>query len=202
MPHHRKTCHRYDVPGDVHFLTFSCFKRLPLLHRDRTRTWLVDAIRAGQQKDHYYLFAWVVMPEHVHLVLLPRGTTSIATILSAIKQSSSKRALYWLQQNAPDFLPQLCDRQPNGSKSHRFWQRGGGYDRNLRSVRDIHEKIRYVHQNPVRRGLVSAPADWHWSSAHAWECGSDLPLKIDRDRLPSLTIADEPAFKTLMRDGD
>jgi hypothetical protein len=62
--------------------------------------------------------------------------------------------------HAPEFLAELVDGPPNGRTAHRFWQRGGGYDRNLRSVRDIHEKIRYVHENPppprarcTRRGL-------------------------------------------------
>jgi putative transposase len=61
-----------------------------------------------------------------------------------------------------------------------FWQRGGGYDRNLRSSSDIREKIEYIHQNPVRRGLVVNPSDWVWSSArdYAGEIGI-VPLRRD-----------------------
>lgn len=80
MPQARKTCRRYDVPGDAHFLTFSCFKRLPLLDRNRTRRWFVEALRLGQEKGQYDLWAWVIMPEHVHLVLLPRESIRIANI--------------------------------------------------------------------------------------------------------------------------
>jgi putative transposase len=191
MPPHRKTCRRYNNPGDAHFLTFSCFQRRALLNSDRSRGWFVDAVRLGQQKRQFDLWAFVVMPEHVHLVVLPLGETKISQILTTIKQSTSKRALLWLRNNAPEFLDKLRDTQPNGTSSHRFWQRGGGYDRNLRSVRDIHEKIAYVHANPVRRGLVERAADWRWSSATAWLHGSDDPLTIDRECVPSLTISDE-----------
>ena len=78
------------------------------------------------------------------------------------------------------------DRQPDGRESHRFWQRGGGYDRNLRSVADVHEKINYIHGNPVRRGLVGGPEEWLWSSYRSWMDGIDEPIRIDRDSLPPL----------------
>ncbi|QDV72496.1 REP-associated tyrosine transposase [Botrimarina mediterranea] len=191
MPPNRKTCRRYDVPGDAHFLTFSCYRRLALLDRDRSRQWFIDAVRLGQQKALFDLWAYVIMPEHVHLIVLPLGPAKMASILTVLKQSTSSRALVWLKNNSPDYLPNLLDRQPNGKASYRFWQRGGGYDRNLRSVRDIHEKIAYIHDNPVRRGLVAKPSDWRWSSAAAWNTGIDLPLGIDRDRVPTLTLLDD-----------
>jgi len=196
---HQKQCKRYDVPGDAHYLTFSCFRRLPLLSRDRSRNWLIEGIALGQAKSPFDLWAYVIMPEHVHLILLPKGNTRISAVLTTIKQSVSKRALLWLKRHAPEFLDQVADVQPNGKRHHRFWQRGGGYDRNLRSTRDIYEKIRYVHENPVRRGLVDRPADWRWSSASAWETGNDDPLPIDRHSLPPLTVLDDDQASTLMQ---
>lgn len=199
MSSHRKRCRRFDHPGEAHFLTFSCFRRLTLLGRDRSRRWFLDALQLGRERNQFHLWAYVFMPEHVHLVLLPIGTTKIAEILSTLKQSTSKRALNWLRQNAPDYLSNILDVQPNGDRHYRFWQRGGGYDRNLRSVRDIHEKIAYVHDNPVRRGLVANTTDWYWSSASAWQSGVDEPLPIDRLSLPPLTDLDEPLSGPLMR---
>ena len=202
MPPHRKTCRRFDHPGDAHFLTFSCFRRLPLLNRDRSRLWFLEALQLGREQSQFDLWAYVLMPEHVHLVLLPLKGTREADILSTLKQSTSTRALNWLRQHAPEFLPNLLDAQPNGDQHYRFWQRGGGYDRNLRSVRDIHEKIAYVHDNPVRRGLVPKATDWRWSSASAWMTGVDEPMAIDRASLPPLTVLDEPADGRLMRRPD
>ena len=134
----------------------------------------------------YDLWAYVIMPEHAHVVLLPREQVRISSILTTIKQSSSKRALHWVRQNAPAFLAQMADVQPNGTRHYRFWQRGGGYDRNLRTVQDVHEKIGYVHANPVRRGLVSEPDEWQWSSCRAWTTGENRPIALDRESLPPL----------------
>ena len=125
------------------------------------------------------------MPEHVHILLYPtRSDYSISRILSSLKQPVSKRAIRYVQANAPSFLAKLLDEQPNGRRSLRFWQRGGGYDRNLWSPRHIWETIDYIHGNPVRRGLCESDADWHWSSGGVYLGAVDGPLAIDVDSLP------------------
>ncbi|PQO43721.1 REP-associated tyrosine transposase [Blastopirellula marina] len=189
--YHRKQTCRYDVPGDPHFLTFSCFQRLPLLARERTCRFFIDGLQRSREKNPFQLWAFVIMPEHIHLVLLPEENVKIKDILSSLKQSVSKRAIQWLRENSPEFLPRLEDVQPSGKRCYRFWQRGGGYDRNLRSTRDIHEKLRYVHLNPVRRGLVARSIYWPWSSASAWESGLDDLIRIDRESVPRLTNLDD-----------
>lgn len=185
-----KTRKVYDN-GDAHFLTFSCFHRLPLLSKKRACEWMVEAIKLSRQTNPYDLWAWVIMPEHVHLVLLPHKKVKVASILTTMKQSVSRRAINWLRKNSPEYLSKLLDVQPNGKSSYRFWQRGGGYDRNLRSARDVHEKVMYVHQNPVKRGLVDSPEKWDWSSAQSWIDGTDKPISLDRDSVPTLTIVDD-----------
>ena len=187
MPiHHRKRCKRYDNENDAHCLTFSCFRRLPLLGRERSRGWMLDSLRLGQKQKKYDLWAYVIMPEHVHVVLLPHPGVKISQILSTLKQPVSKIAILWLKENSPHFLSRIEDVQPNGRRSHRFWQRGGGYDRNLRSLADVYEKIDYIHNNPVRRGLIDKADTWIWSSCRAWETGVEEPLALDRDSLPTL----------------
>ncbi|WP_237564898.1 REP-associated tyrosine transposase [Blastopirellula marina] len=196
---HRKTIRHFDHTREAHFLTFSCFRRLPLLSRPRTCQYLIDAIEISREKNGFDLWAYVIMPEHVHLIILPHAHSKIAAILSTIKQSVAKRALFWLQQNAPQFLSQIEDVQPNGKRSHRFWQRGPGYDRNLRSTRDVHEKMRYVHENPVRRSLVLRAIDWPWSSCAAWESGADGPIQLNRESVPTLTNLDDVTTSGLWR---
>ena len=187
---HRKRCKRFDIAGEAHCLTFSCFRRLPLFGRPRSCQWMLDAFESARGRGPFDLWAYVIMPEHVHVVLLPRSGAKISAILTALKQSVSNRALAWLARNRPDFLAKPEDIQPDGRHHHRFWQRGGGYDRNLRSVMDIYEKIEYVHHNPVRRGLVKRAADWPWSSCRAWEMGVDDPIRIDRGSLPRFAPTD------------
>jgi REP-associated tyrosine transposase len=188
QPRFRKQCKHYDAGSGPHFLTFSCYHRLPLFSRDRSRQWMLQALELGRERRQYDLWAYVVMPEHVHVVLWPRHGVVISEILTTIKQSVSKRGLLWLRIHAPAFLDRIKDVQSNGRVICRFWQRGGGYDRNLRSVDDVHEKIEYVHLNPVRRGLVDRPEEWAWSSCRAWQTGQDVPIAIDRQSVPTLTI--------------
>ena len=183
---HRKRCKRYDVEWQAHCLTFSTFGRQPFLTKPRSCQWCLRAMRLGREKGMFDLWAYVIMPEQMHVVLLPHSDVQISRILTTIKQSSSKRALHWVRQNAPEFLAKMTDDQPNGKRHYRFWQRGGGYDRNLRTTRDIHEKIQYIHANPVRRGLVARAEDWQWSSCTAWATGLDEPMGLDRESLPPL----------------
>ncbi len=182
---------RHDVPGDAHCLTFSCFHRIALFARERSCQWMLDALALGRSRREYDLWAYVIMPEHVHLVIRPLSNVKISAILTTLKQSVSKRALLWLRGNAPNVLSRLEDRQPNGMSAYRFWQRGGGYDRNLRTAADAYEKIEYVHNNPVRRELAASAEEWPWSSCRAWQTGGDVPIPIDRESLPPLLPADE-----------
>jgi putative transposase len=80
----------------------------------------------------------------------------------------------------------MIESRPGREARVRFWQPGGGYDRNIHSAAEIGEKIAYIHANPLRAKLVERLADWKWSSWRAWEYGVDDPLRIDRSGLPLL----------------
>jgi putative transposase len=191
MPH-RKTCQRFNDPGHAHFLTFSCFRRQPFLANDRAGGWLVDAVDRAREKHRFHVWAYVVMPEHVHLLVWPtEAAYDISAILNSIKQSVAKRALAFVPRTAPAFLTRMEDRQPSGETHYRFWQRGGGYDRNIVEETTLYRLIEYLHANPVRRGLCARPEDWHWSSAADFVGVRVGPLRLDRDSLPRIVIADE-----------
>ena len=81
------------------------------------------------------------MPEHVHLLIWPHDGVLISPLLKSLKLPVSRRAIKWLGEEAPECLSQLLDVQPNGRRAYRFWQRGGGYDRNMRTARHIHQKL-------------------------------------------------------------
>jgi len=85
----------------------------------------------------------------------------------------------YLERNAPQWLSRLTDVQPNGRAAVRFWQRGGGYDRNARDERALGAMIEYIHANPVRRGLVREAAERPWSSAQWYDGRRDVPLQMD-----------------------
>ncbi|HNQ24833.1 MAG TPA: transposase [Phycisphaerae bacterium] len=184
-PSPRKSCHRENTPGHAHALTFSCFHRQAFLTRERTCRWFVDALAATRDKHGFDLWAFVIMPEHVHVLIRPlRDVYSISAILASLKLRVSRRAERYVRECAPRFLDQMTDVQPNGQRCVRFWQRGGGYDRNLSSLRYVWEMIDYIHGNPLRRGLCAHPADWLWSSARYYEDRAAGPLRLDLDSLP------------------
>src|SRR2546422_141590 len=118
----RKRVRHFDLLGDAHFLTFSCFHRFPLLSKDRTRKWLIEAIGNARTKHSFDLWAWVIMPEHVHLLIYPRSNDcKIAAVLADIKRPVAQRAIAYLVGRKSSFLKQLTVHHKNRNY-RRFWQ--------------------------------------------------------------------------------
>jgi putative transposase len=165
VPPHRKTLRHYNNPHDCHELTFSCYRRQPLLDSDERRKLLSSAIDAAVPRLGFSLLAFVYMPEHVHLLVWPKiAAAEIADLLFAIKRPYSFRVKKLLQASCDPLLQELTIRERPGKRSFRFWQEGPGYDRNLFSMEAARAAAEYFHDNPVRRGLCLSPGDWKWSS--------------------------------------
>ena len=165
QPEHRKRVRHFDDPADVRELTFSCYKRQPLLTNDRWRTMLAESIDAATERHGYRLAAFVFMPEHVHLVVYPlRQADHVDALLRAIKRPFAYRIKNELVQSQSRLLRRLTIRQRPGVTTFRYWQEGPGYDRNLTTPAAALSAIDYVHLNPVRRGLAKEAVDWKWST--------------------------------------
>lgn len=128
------------------------------------------------------LIAFVIMPNHVHLLVYPKQQEcQIDRFLSAVKRPFSYRIKQLLAQAEDPLLDELMIRDRPGNTTFRFWQEGAGYDRNLSSRKVVEASIDYIHLNPVRKELVDQARDWKWSSALWYESegetvGSDLPV--------------------------
>ena len=146
---------------------------------------MLEAIDQARVKHEFHLWAYVLMPEHVHMLIWPtRHEYSISQILASLKVPVSRRALAHVRAKAPEFLSQMEDCEPNGTIQFRFWQRGGGFDRNITEPTTIWAEIDYIHANPPRRGLCERAIEWPWSSAAEYEFPGTGLLKIDRESLP------------------
>ena len=173
---------RFNTPGHAHELTFSCYRNRPFLSSRLYCLHLCEAISVARQRFYFHVWAYVLMPNHVHLLIYPTlESYDIAEILQNIKQSVSRRAIRAARRSGADVLQQFFA----GSKSrqYRFWQSGGGYDRNIVSKVVLLKTINYIHNNPVRAGLVKSPEEWEWSSFQDWAdlgCG---PITIDRENI-------------------
>ncbi len=166
MNQHRKRVKHYHEPGDVHELTFSCYQQLPLLNDNSRCRLLCESIDAATRRQGFRHVAFVLMPEHVHLLVYPTANGGpVSKLLSNIKRPFSYRVKRALEHSDRDLLQQLTIRERPGKSTFRFWQEGGGYDRNLSNEKTVQSAIDYIHENPVRRGLVSNAGEWKWSSA-------------------------------------
>jgi putative transposase len=176
---HRKAVRRSHEPGDCHELTFSCYRRMPLLTNDIWRRLLAESIDRAMRGQGFRLVAFVFMPEHVHLLTYPTGAEArLDLLLKAIKRPFSARVKQRLIDARSPLLGRLTVRERPGVERFRFWQEGGGYDRNLRTEPAVLAAIDYIHLNPVRRGLCDQAIRWRWSSAHRFYRPDDL---VDAD---------------------
>jgi putative transposase len=176
----RKRRKVFQDPGHGHYLTYSCANRWPLLTKQRACLWVIHAIEEARQRNGFDLHAFVIMPEHVHLLIRPRRTEcDLARVLYDLKRPVSWKARQWLAQNECNrWIDRLTFRH-GSRKVFRFWLPGGGFDRNILQDRSFAEVVDYIHGNPVRRGLVSKPEDWTWSSAGFWAGTGPCVLKMD-----------------------
>ena len=183
-PPHRKLVKHYHEPGDFHELTFSCYGRLPLLTNNTWQSYLARAIDDAIQAQRFKLVAFVFMPEHVHLLVVPKLVgTKVDKLLFAIKRPFSYRVKTRLADQRDPLYERLTVHQRPGKKTFRFWQEGPGYDRNIRREEALQASIDYIHLNPVRRGLVEKATDYLWSSARWYATDG----KSHDDRLPKLS---------------
>ena len=182
QPMYRKTLRHFNVPGEAHFVTFSTYRRQPFLTNDLYRAWLAESVRTACAKDGWFLWAYVFMPEHVHLLVFPRQTSySVAEFLRSVKLPFARRLVASLLEKHAPLLVKLTVPARPGHGVYRVWQAGAGYDKNLWSWDWICAKARYCHRNPVTRRLVRSPEKWRWSSFRWLELGvrKNEPLEID-----------------------
>jgi putative transposase len=167
---------RYYGRGDLHFVTFSCYRRLPLLRTIRARNLFVRALGAIRERYKFLLVGYVVMPDHVHLLISepPKSTPSV--MLKALKQRVS-RDLRRKKRKAASGQLRLAFLN-DGLGLPRFWQ-PRFYDFNVYSSYKVREKLEYMHANPVKRGLVKNPGAWMWSSFLSYEKGQAGLITID-----------------------
>ncbi len=172
-----KTRKRYEILGELRFLTFSCYHHLPLFDNDAIKDEFVQALDNARRRTSCRIIAWVIMPNHVHMLVAPSlPRYPIPVFLNCLKRPFAKKVLKrWKELGAP-ILRRLTDHRGN----LHFWQVGGGYDRNIDSEDEYDEKFDYIHLNAARAGLVDDPADWRWSSL-PWYLGKRGPgiLQLD-----------------------
>lgn len=174
---------RYQNSGAFHFITFTCYRRQPLLMKHGAAQMFEQALDEARVKYGFFVFGYVVMPEHVHLLVSEPEQGTLATAIKALKQSVARR-----QVNLGNGLPVSEQRDPHNQKkvvwgtqirgTQHFWQKRY-YDFNVFTAAKRVEKLKYIHRNPVHRGLVEKPEDWPWSSYRHYALGELGTVQIE-----------------------
>lgn len=175
---------RYYGAGDLHFITTSCYERRPLLNTALRRDLLLRVLECMRQRYRFVVVGYVVMPEHIHLLISEPQRANPSIVMQALKLGFARRVV----------SPSGCARELGGTHvsqkardvghpardlGHpRIWQHRF-YDFNVWTERKRIEKLRYMHRNPVTRGLVSEPDQWQWSSFRSYAYGEPGLVRIN-----------------------
>ena len=151
--------HRFYGAHHLHFITCSCYRRLPFLSRARSLDRFLSILEQVRQRYRFVVVGYVVMPEHIYLLISEPDIGNPSKIMQVLKQ-----------RTACAFLPRRKRRDPRQaslfgepSSPRAFWQ-ARFHDFNVWTAKKRVEKLRYMHRNPVKRGLVKSPEQWRWSS--------------------------------------
>ena len=150
---------RFQNTRQSHFETFCCYHRRPLFTAQATRQVFESALERVRRSFRLRVYGYVVMPEHVHLLVSEPECGMLADALKSLKQGVSRRLI--------------------GDAEH-FWQKRY-YDFNVRNHAQFVEKLRYIHRNPVKAGLCERPEDWEWSSFRHYATGCEGRVEIESE---------------------
>jgi putative transposase len=144
----------------LHFITFSTFRREPSL-TPHHRTYLLEQLEVLRSERRFQVCGYVVMPEHFHFLIGEPAKGTPSTLVQLLKQRCA-----------------VTFNAESGTRGSRFWQ-PRFYDFNVVTHKKRVEKLRYMHNNPVTRGLVNHAQDWEWSSYRFYHGGNPSPVLID-----------------------
>ena len=167
----------YDHDGRARFVTFCTHRKLPILGNHLYRDKVVSRLYETCKDHRLKLLGYVVMPDHVHLVLVPPEEVELGPIVGELKRIMARDIHKLLKGSQSDLGGELLVRR-DGKEKMAVWQRRC-FDHNCRTEESVWEKVNYCHNNPVRRGLVRQAADWRWSSYGYYAASANVLLEID-----------------------
>lgn len=167
---------RFQHSGQSHFVTFCCYHRRRLFTTEASCRVFESALERVRRRYRLCVYGYVVMPEHVHLLLSEPQTAplkpkdglngppvglgdTLADGLKSLKQGVARRLI--------------------GDAEH-FWQKRY-YDFNIRNYAQFVEKLRYIHRNPVTAGWCERAEEWEWSSFRHYADGSEGCVEIESE---------------------
>lgn len=174
---------RYSGHDYLHFLTCSCYHRQPWLASPRRRDLFLRVFEEVRQSYQFVVVGYVVMPDHIHLLMSEPDHGTPSTVMQVVKQRFARRVLNRKRHNP--LQAALWPEPPQHVWQKRF------YDFHVWSERKRVEKLRYMHRNPVKAGLVEEPEQWLWSSYRSYAYDEAGMVKINQ--WPKAELMSRPA---------
>jgi len=176
--------HYYGL-NHLHYLTKSTYRRARLYDSERFRNQWVATLGELPRELGFKIVGYVLMPEHLHALVWPTPEANPSQIMQKLEDRTAVFILKNLQENLG--LPwrrRMLVRVTLPPTVHhhahfRVWQ-GKSYDMNIWTAKKVEEKLSYMHNNPVKRGLVKEPGDWPWSSWRYYFLQDASVLAMDR----------------------
>jgi putative transposase len=180
---------RYYGHDDLHFITFSCYQRRPLLGTAPRRDLLLKILEQVRKHYGFVVLGYVVMPEHVHLLISEPERRDPSVVMQVLKQEFAKKVMRSIRAPSDPRQSQLW---VDALEAKHVWE-ARFYDFNVWSGKKSIEKLRYMHRNPVQRGLVKDPQEWRWSSFRHYALGERGPVLVNEQRPAVLKIKGKAA---------
>ena len=160
--------HRFYGTGELHFITCSCYRRLPLLRFARGRDRFLSVLEQTRKRYRFVVVGYVIMPEHVHLLMSEPEVGTPSTVMQVVKQRTARALLPKKKRRDPRQTELFDAYEPRS-----FWQTRF-YGKDWKSF------ATFTH-NPVKRGMVSQAEDWRWSSYRFYFLNEVGLVKLNQD---------------------
>jgi putative transposase len=177
---------KYKVGEDAiaHFVTFSVIGWIDVFSREYYKEIFVNSLKHCQENKGLKLHAWVIMTNHVHLIISSQ-TNKIEDIVRDLKKYTSKQIIAAIKENPTESrkewmlnLFSFAGKNNNNNKEYQFWKQDY-HPIELNSAERLKERLDYLHENPVRSGLVWEPWYYKYSSAIDYYTNEHGLLKIE-----------------------
>jgi REP element-mobilizing transposase RayT len=171
---------RYRILEAAHpqFITGTTVAWLPIFTTAARCDILVNAFDYCRQHKALKVHAWVILDTHFHAIV---AAPDLNRVLADLKRHTARRLIEQLEAERCDWLIRRLryERAPTKTESqHQVWQEGS-HPQAIISDAIMRQRLEYLHNNPVKRGLVASPEHWRYSSAHEWLPGAALALRTD-----------------------
>jgi REP element-mobilizing transposase RayT len=166
-------------PTHLYFVTSPLVEWQPLFVHYQYASIVLNSLQWHREQERVLLFAFAVMPTHVHWIGKPRDPFEISHVLESFSSYTAHEILKLLRSEGRDDWLAVFAAHAKPGKNHRIWQKTEA--KNAYSVEFLREKLEYTHNNPINKhwNLVADRADYRYSSACFYDRGQEPIIPID-----------------------